>query len=162
MGRWTQYDEDDYRLPEGMKRIGYDADTMQYCFRDRDGSMWQGAEGADYGEMTRVDRDRLVLGDDDDENRTDDVEAYASPRRPRTQSGCSKPLSTEPSRPMADRSTINIGLFSLLPYYRHRPSPYLPIISGVWWSRLLQKDIRKAHHLTGPSLATDAGKYAKE
>lgn len=72
MGRWTQYDEvsglhcytyshpfahwrlqDDYRLPEGMERIGYDADTMQYCFRDRDGSVWQGSEGAEFGKMTR-------------------------------------------------------------------------------------------------------------
>ncbi|KAF9265263.1 hypothetical protein L218DRAFT_163690 [Marasmius fiardii PR-910] len=32
MGRWTQYDEDDYRLPPGMKRIGYDADTGEYFF----------------------------------------------------------------------------------------------------------------------------------
>ena len=36
-----------------MERIGYDADTMQYYFRDRDGSVWQGAEGAEFGEMTR-------------------------------------------------------------------------------------------------------------
>ncbi|KAF8830483.1 hypothetical protein HHX47_DHR2001154 [Lentinula edodes] len=53
MSRWTQYDEDSYRLPEGMERIGYDSDSGKYIFRDRDGSVWQGPEGAEYGEMTR-------------------------------------------------------------------------------------------------------------
>ena len=72
MGRWTQYDEvrllvhsvpgqylcqrteqDDYRLPEGMKRVGYDSDSGKFYFRDRDGSLWEGAEGAQYGEMTK-------------------------------------------------------------------------------------------------------------
>ncbi|KAF8808207.1 hypothetical protein BYT27DRAFT_7190354 [Phlegmacium glaucopus] len=73
MGRWTQYDEDDYRLPEGMKRIGYDSDTRRYYFRDQDGSVWQGPE---YGEMTRV-------------------KAYASPRTQSTSRGY-RPLSTDP------------------------------------------------------------------
>ena len=36
-----------------MKRIGYDADTSRYIFRDRDGSLWQGPEGSEYGEMNR-------------------------------------------------------------------------------------------------------------
>lgn len=36
-----------------MKRIGYDADIRKYYFRDRDGSVWQGAEGDELGEMTR-------------------------------------------------------------------------------------------------------------
>ncbi|KAI0042266.1 carbohydrate-binding module family 50 protein [Auriscalpium vulgare] len=54
MGRWTQYDEDAYRLPEGMKRVGYDADTGRYFFRSKDGSLWEGAEGAQYSEMTKV------------------------------------------------------------------------------------------------------------
>ena len=36
-----------------MTRIGYDADTQRYTFRDSDGSIWQGPEGAEYGEMTR-------------------------------------------------------------------------------------------------------------
>ena len=36
-----------------MKRIGYDADTMRYCFQDQVGNVWQGAEGAEFGEMTR-------------------------------------------------------------------------------------------------------------
>ena len=36
-----------------MKRIGYDADTSRYIFRDRSGNLWQGAEGSEYGEMNR-------------------------------------------------------------------------------------------------------------
>ncbi|KAG6852614.1 hypothetical protein C0991_010463 [Blastosporella zonata] len=54
MGRWTQEDEDDYRLPEGMKRTGYDADTGRYYFTDKDGSVWEGEEGTEFGEMTLI------------------------------------------------------------------------------------------------------------
>jgi len=53
MGRWSQYDEDDYRLPEGIKRVGYDADSGKYFFRD-EGQLWEGQEGTQFGEMTRV------------------------------------------------------------------------------------------------------------
>lgn len=74
MGRWTQYDEvcidtpslsvsdllnvilqlrkDEYRLPEGMKRVGYDADTGRYAFQDSGGGMWQGRQGENFGVMT--------------------------------------------------------------------------------------------------------------
>ncbi|KAF7307581.1 Peptidoglycan-binding domain protein [Mycena indigotica] len=55
MGRWSQQDEDSERLPAGMTRIGYDSDTQRYYFRDRNGSVWQGAQGAEFSEMTRVD-----------------------------------------------------------------------------------------------------------
>ncbi|KAI0066594.1 hypothetical protein BV25DRAFT_1406935 [Artomyces pyxidatus] len=64
MGRWTQYDEDDYRLPEGMKRVGYDADSGKYFFRDQDGSLWEGA--AEYGEMKRVSDAPAPAPEDDD------------------------------------------------------------------------------------------------
>ncbi|KAJ7121012.1 hypothetical protein C8R44DRAFT_981882 [Mycena epipterygia] len=47
MGRWTQYDEDSYRLPAGMVRTGYDADTGQYTFRDRTGT-YKGLPGSQY------------------------------------------------------------------------------------------------------------------
>ena len=40
-------------MPEGMKRIGYDADSGRYYFRDSDGTLWRGAEGVEIGEMTR-------------------------------------------------------------------------------------------------------------
>jgi hypothetical protein len=36
-----------------MKRVGYDADTQRYTFRDRDGSLWEGGEGADFGELRK-------------------------------------------------------------------------------------------------------------
>lgn len=80
-----------------MKRIGYDADTSRYIFRDRDGSLWQGPEGSEYGEMNRgmehpfldlmachlnfwiVGRLPSSVVLDDDENRGDDVEAHAAP-----------------------------------------------------------------------------------
>jgi len=54
MGRWSQYDEDDYRLPEGMQRVGYDADTQTYTYQARDGSSWEGAPGAKYGALRQV------------------------------------------------------------------------------------------------------------
>jgi len=66
MGRWTQYDEDEYRLPEGMKRIGYDADTGRYYFRDRNGTVWEGAEGAEFSEMKQVSTGSTHHASDDD------------------------------------------------------------------------------------------------
>ena len=36
-----------------MTRIGYDSDTGRYHFRDKDGSIWEGPEGAEYGEMRK-------------------------------------------------------------------------------------------------------------
>lgn len=36
-----------------MTRIGYDSDTGRYRFRDKDGSTWEGPEGAEYGEMRK-------------------------------------------------------------------------------------------------------------
>ncbi|KAJ6546941.1 hypothetical protein B0H19DRAFT_246752 [Mycena capillaripes] len=51
MGRWTQYDEDAYRLPAGMRRTGYDADTGCYYFSDRSGNSYTGQPGSQYGPM---------------------------------------------------------------------------------------------------------------
>ncbi|KAF5385683.1 hypothetical protein D9757_005532 [Collybiopsis confluens] len=51
MGRWTQYDEDDYRLPAGFKRVAYDADTGQYAYQDSGGNEWVGAPYAQYGSL---------------------------------------------------------------------------------------------------------------
>lgn len=45
--------QDDYRLPEGMKRVGYDSDSGRYYFRDGSGVLYEGAEGVEFGEMTR-------------------------------------------------------------------------------------------------------------
>ena len=49
MGKWSDYDTDQERLPSGMRRIAYDADTQVYTYRDKDGSLWEGAAGATYG-----------------------------------------------------------------------------------------------------------------
>lgn len=54
MPRRYDYDTDDERLPEGMVRVGYDADTQVYTFRDTDGSLWEGPPGCQYGRMTKV------------------------------------------------------------------------------------------------------------
>ncbi|KAI1360537.1 carbohydrate-binding module family 50 protein [Xylaria arbuscula] len=52
--RWSEFDTDAERLPEGMKRIGYDADSQKYTFRDADGSLWESASGNRYGQLRRV------------------------------------------------------------------------------------------------------------
>ena len=47
------FSQDEYRLPEGMKLIGYDSDSERYYFRDTDGSLWVGSPGSEFGQMTR-------------------------------------------------------------------------------------------------------------
>jgi hypothetical protein len=54
MGRWSHLDDDEDRLPAGMSRVGYDADTQTYSYRDSDGSFWEGAPGCKYGKLHRV------------------------------------------------------------------------------------------------------------
>jgi hypothetical protein len=58
--RWADEDSDVERLPDGMTRIGYDADTQVYSFRGADGSIYEGPAGGRYGPMT------LVSGPNDD------------------------------------------------------------------------------------------------
>jgi hypothetical protein len=36
-----------------MTRVGYDADSGKYFFRDKEDHLWEGQEGAQFGEMTR-------------------------------------------------------------------------------------------------------------
>ena len=54
MPRVTHFDDDHGRLPPGFERVGYDAETHQYSFRDSDGRYWQGAPGNDYGQLEEV------------------------------------------------------------------------------------------------------------
>jgi hypothetical protein len=54
MSRFSRYDTDEERLPEGMQRVGYDADSQVYTFRDADGSYWESAPGNQYGHLTKV------------------------------------------------------------------------------------------------------------
>uniref|UniRef100_A0A8H7TT85 Carbohydrate-binding module family 50 protein n=1 Tax=Bionectria ochroleuca TaxID=29856 RepID=A0A8H7TT85_BIOOC len=65
MSRFSQYDTDEERLPEGMSRVGYDADTEVYTFKDADGSYWESAPGNRYGRLTRVGEARVSEDDDD-------------------------------------------------------------------------------------------------
>ncbi|CAI4213986.1 unnamed protein product [Parascedosporium putredinis] len=52
MGRWSYLDTDEARLPDGMKRVGYDADTQVYTFLDaHDGTYWESAPGNQYGKL---------------------------------------------------------------------------------------------------------------
>ncbi|KAG2022590.1 hypothetical protein CC2G_000327 [Coprinopsis cinerea AmutBmut pab1-1] len=112
MGRWTQYDEDDYRLPEGMKRIGYDSDTGRYFFRDADGSIWASAEGSEYGELSKVSGPPSSFVADNDED-NDDVEAT-----PRTRPGGYQLLSGDPTQPMAYSRLSNSNSYrSLFPFF---------------------------------------------
>ncbi|OCK75078.1 carbohydrate-binding module family 50 protein [Lepidopterella palustris CBS 459.81] len=54
MGRWSERESDEERLPEGIQRVGYDADTQRYIYQDEEGGQWEGAEGARYGRLERV------------------------------------------------------------------------------------------------------------
>lgn len=54
MGYWSQFDEDSTRLPEGFKRIGYDADTATYTYEDSDGNRYEGAPSCEYGVLTKI------------------------------------------------------------------------------------------------------------
>lgn len=45
--------QDEYRLPDGMKRVGYDADTQKYSYVDQNGDFWEGSEGQEFGELRR-------------------------------------------------------------------------------------------------------------
>ncbi|KAK7042234.1 hypothetical protein R3P38DRAFT_310837 [Favolaschia claudopus] len=54
MSRWTQWNEDLTRLPEGVTRIGYDADTARYSFCDREGNLYLGPPHEEYGFLTLI------------------------------------------------------------------------------------------------------------
>jgi hypothetical protein len=54
MSRRSRYDEDARRLPEGMKRVGYNANTQRYTFQDqKDRTFWEGPEGSRFGKLTQ-------------------------------------------------------------------------------------------------------------
>ncbi|PBK85339.1 hypothetical protein ARMGADRAFT_1036388 [Armillaria gallica] len=51
MPHWLQHAEDSFCLPEGFKRIGYDADTMCYTFIDKHGKLYQSGPGEEYDRL---------------------------------------------------------------------------------------------------------------
>jgi hypothetical protein len=98
MSRWDDGD----RLPEGMERTGYDSDTGRYYFRDRDGSTWQGPEGAEYGELTRI----------SEGSAQEDVESGP------TRADGYRPLATDSNRPIAFRHHVNANDYrTLAPFF---------------------------------------------
>ncbi|ESK95691.1 carbohydrate-binding module family 50 protein [Moniliophthora roreri MCA 2997] len=81
MGRWTQYDEDEYRLPPGVKRTGYDADTGVYFFSNGTKTLPHARYTIDSGGSSTQ-----RLRDEDLESVTDcfeDAEPYAPTKFPR-------------------------------------------------------------------------------
>jgi hypothetical protein len=54
MPRKWDIDGDKERLPEGVKRTGYDADTRKYTYETDDGSVYEGAPGQQYGALTKT------------------------------------------------------------------------------------------------------------
>ncbi|EPS97855.1 hypothetical protein FOMPIDRAFT_161441 [Fomitopsis schrenkii] len=116
MGRWTQYDEDEYRLPDGMKRVGYDADTSKYYYRDADGALWEGPAGAQYGELTQVSSAPIAL-DDDGHSSDDDLEAAP------TRADGYKPLASDVNQP-AHYHSGNIYAYRML-------FPFLLVVAVV-------------------------------
>lgn len=79
MSRWSHYDTDEERLPEGMTRVGYDADTQVYTYRDADGSYWEGAPGSQYGRLTKVsnaDGQPVESDDEHDEERAEELRRW--------------------------------------------------------------------------------------
>ncbi|KAI1786808.1 hypothetical protein LXA43DRAFT_1064806 [Ganoderma leucocontextum] len=105
MGRWTQYDEDSSRLPEGMKRVGYDSDTGKYYFRDRDGSLWEGPEGAEYGQMKRVSDAPISTGD----RSADDVDDEEAEIGVHLRSDGYRPLAGDPEPSSVQNGSIHSG-----------------------------------------------------
>lgn len=79
MARWSEYDTDEERLPEGMQRIGYDADTQVYTFRDADGGIWESAPGNRYGQLRRVTDATLPSYGEDDESSPTQPLTYGGP-----------------------------------------------------------------------------------
>ncbi|TDL28090.1 hypothetical protein BD410DRAFT_713127 [Rickenella mellea] len=109
MGRWTQYDEDDYRLPEGMKRVGYDADTQRYTYKDQQGATWIGPEGSQYGD----DHEELVV----DGTNEVDLEASAPSRGDGYQPMATEDVS-EPDGSAPPRLRLNASPYrALLPFF---------------------------------------------
>ncbi|KAF9011323.1 hypothetical protein BDQ17DRAFT_1233800 [Cyathus striatus] len=113
MGRWTQYDEDEHRLPEGFERIGYDADEGKYYFRDsRDGSIWRGAEGVEFGEMTKVSEAPSHISSQS-QHRSEDLEAAPAQR-----SGGYQLLSNDPNQTVIPTKSINTSAYrTLFPFF---------------------------------------------
>ena len=103
MGRWSYLDSDEERLPEGMTRVGYDADEGVYYFRDTDGSQWKGVPGRRYGPMHRIE---------------------GPPRPPQSSSSSSTLSLSPPSSPSSQSPSSSPTIVEpYVAYYPRRPDP---------------------------------------
>ncbi|KAM0243944.1 hypothetical protein ACHAP5_006707 [Fusarium lateritium] len=50
----TRHNNHEERLPEGMKKVGYDADEQVYTFKDVNGTLWKSKPGSKHGKLTRA------------------------------------------------------------------------------------------------------------
>ncbi|KAH9887439.1 hypothetical protein F4778DRAFT_786285 [Xylariomycetidae sp. FL2044] len=126
MGRWSEYDTDAERLPEGMTRIGYDADDETYTFRDADGSVWESAPGNQYGPLHRISTALPIYGDDDgDENDTAPM-VQPSPSEP---TAAAEQLSWRQEMQPLLNWFLLVGLFLLLVFWiiTRRSSKEVPV-----------------------------------
>ncbi|TRM70464.1 hypothetical protein BD626DRAFT_423313 [Schizophyllum amplum] len=160
MARWSQYHEDSHRLPEGMTRIGYDADTQRYQFRDSDGSVWQGPEGAEYGEMTRGEYTELVqnrthngvtVSDGGQESSpAEDADVEQGP--PSRSDGYSR-LATDLDEPVLRGRGVDTSAYrSLFPFFL-----IIAVVLLVVWKFILSPNIHET-----PSCPPDQKEYTVE
>jgi hypothetical protein len=59
-----------------MQRVGYDADTQKYSFRDASGSFFESAPGARYGKLVRVGEDPESPSSSTEDSPTDGKPVY--------------------------------------------------------------------------------------
>jgi len=97
-----------------MKRIGYDADTECYYFKDSDGSIWRGEPGTAYGEMTRVSSPRPSTSSDRDH----DHDLEGAPVSSATTRGGGYQLLSADGPTMASKSDVNASAYrTLFPFF---------------------------------------------
>ncbi|KAG2114635.1 uncharacterized protein F5147DRAFT_821961 [Suillus discolor] len=128
--------QDSYRLPEGIKRIAYDADTQQYIFRDRSGQLYQNPSGETYGVLIPVSapatprRSVTITGEDPALIRARSVKRPAKTFDdflPREYITNAKESSPTPNSPSEDITRAN----------RNRALPKIPKIGEVIRSRAI-------------------------
>lgn len=77
MSRYQRLDSDEENLPHGLERSGYDADSQQYTYRDRNtGALWQGPQGARYGELRHVGESGITNAEHDQNQQVKYPAAY--------------------------------------------------------------------------------------
>ncbi|KAK0718450.1 hypothetical protein B0T26DRAFT_331658 [Lasiosphaeria miniovina] len=175
MGRWSHLDTDEERLPPGMTRVGYDADTQIYTYRDTDGSIWEGVPGSQYGTLHRSkvaeapplpsvhipddvegEEKPYVLHDPDDDSNDEDLVSttLSQPQRARLREShldqtASKPLPRIPSN-TGSYGTASDGRYKRLE--ERRQQPRTPQRSGTV-SRLYRYFVRDSQDTRAGSMS---------